>query len=122
MKKSKGKNPNWGKVDLPPDWGKVNGVPFGDFNHFIGQPTTWEELKQKGSPHYKNEQSSVELIDLWRYMKPHPSLTVGQIKGLTDTMKYAYRMLKSGIDDKFLSDCNKVIHYNQLLLASVEDK
>jgi hypothetical protein len=69
----------------------------------------WEELKNRGSEHYKT--GEVEPIDLYRCIPIHglhPSLTLLDAKALTDTIKYAYRMLTKGANK---SDCEKISHY-----------
>jgi len=78
---------------------------------------TWEELKQGGSAHYKLD-GGVEVIDLLRCLMPHASLTVLQIKALSDCIKYAARMLTKGAND---SDCLKIIHYTEMVRNVLED-
>lgn len=74
---------------------------------------TWEELKQQGSGHYKS--GGIEPIDLYRSAKPHPSLSAFAVKALTDNIKYSYRMLTTkGVNE---SDCVKIKHYTELLIA-----
>ncbi|OPZ48145.1 MAG: hypothetical protein BWY95_01026 [Bacteroidetes bacterium ADurb.BinA104] len=72
----------------------------------------WEEITLDGSEHYKGD---VQLIDLFRHMRPHSSLTVVEIKGLSDIMKYAYRQLKRGLKD---TDLEKIIHYAEIVGAA----
>lgn len=72
---------------------------------------TWKELKQRGTAHYKTK--GVELIDLYRAATPSNKLTALQIKGLTDIMKYAYRMLVNGVNE---SDCEKIKHWIDMVL------
>jgi len=72
----------------------------------------WDELKNQGSQHYKT--GEVEPIDLFRSAKPHGSLSAFGVKALTDTIKYAYRMVTKGVNE---SDCDKIIHYISLLKA-----
>lgn len=72
----------------------------------------WEEIKAKGSSHYKS--GGTEPIDLYRSIKPHPSLTALDVKALTDNIKYSYRMLTRGANE---SDCNKIIHYTEMVKA-----
>ena len=74
---------------------------------------TWKELKNKGSKHYKT--GEVEPIDLYKSAKPLPTLSAFAVKALTDTIKYAYRMLtQKGINEP---DCDKIIHYIELSFA-----
>lgn len=70
---------------------------------------TWEELKQRGSQHYKT--GAVEPIDLYRSAKPHPEYNAFDIKALTDTIKYSYRLLVRGYS---ASDVEKIKHYIEL--------
>ena len=70
----------------------------------------WEEIKSDGSPHYKT--GEVQIIDLLRDIKPHPSLTVLEVAGLFCDMKYAYRQLTQGIS---VSDCDKISHYTKMV-------
>ncbi|OPY78273.1 MAG: hypothetical protein A4E65_02296 [Syntrophorhabdus sp. PtaU1.Bin153] len=67
---------------------------------------TWDLIKQKGSEHYKT--GGIEPIDLFRDIKPHPTHTALTVKALTDTIKYAYRMLSRGVNHQ---DCDKITHY-----------
>ena len=75
----------------------------------------WKDIKGMGSKHYQG--SDVQLIDLWRRMKPHPSLTVLDIFALCDNMKYSYRQLTEGVCDE---DCDKIHHYTDM--CEREDK
>lgn len=72
----------------------------------------WEtSIKQSGSNHYKT--GSVELIDLFKQVKPHADFTALEVKALCDIMKYSFRMLTTkGRDPK---DCEKIQHYAQML-------
>ncbi|MBE3145144.1 MAG: DUF3310 domain-containing protein [Planctomycetes bacterium] len=74
---------------------------------------TWDELKQQGSLHYKT--GGVELIDLWKAMKPDPSLSVFDVFALCGDMKYACRQLQRGL---LPSDIRKVRHLTELLQAA----
>jgi len=76
---------------------------------------SWEEIKLDGSEHYKSGQT--EVIDLLRHIKPHPSLSVVEIKALADNIKYAYRQLTSGIKQ---SDLEKMMHYCEIAGAAKE--
>lgn len=79
---------------------------------------TWDELKQEGSNHYKS--GKTEPIDLYRDAKPHTSLSAFAVKALTDNIKYAYRMLTTkGVNE---SDCLKMRHYTELLMAESMDE
>jgi hypothetical protein len=69
----------------------------------------WDKLKRKGSAHYKS--GGIEPIDLYKDLQPNPSLNALQVKGLTDIIKYAYRMLSLGMNDK---DIDKIDHYLHL--------
>ncbi len=75
---------------------------------------TWEELKHQGSGHYKT--GGVEPIDLYRSAKPHPSYNSFDIKALTDTIKYAFRLLTRGYLE---SDVKKIYHYLALYEADM---
>jgi len=78
---------------------------------------TWDEVKQKGSRHYKT--GRVEPIDLFKHTKPDASLTALDIKALTDCIKYAYRMLTTGVN---FSDCDKIIHYIEMIRVCLQEK
>ena len=67
---------------------------------------TWKSIKQRGSKHYKK--GGVELIDVFKDLKPHPSLTVLDIYSLCNAMKYPLRQLTRG---KRKSDLTKIHHY-----------
>jgi hypothetical protein len=79
------------------------------------QMTAWDILKMQGSDHYKG--GLVEPIDLFRDLKAHDSLTVLQVKALSDCIKYAYRQLTKGMDKK---DCEKINHYIALAMTVKE--
>jgi hypothetical protein len=72
---------------------------------------TWEEVKKKGSGHYKAEkQGDVEPLDLY--------LSGGILKSfaLASIIKYAYRQTgRLGISEK---DMEKIIHYAEILKAA----
>lgn len=72
---------------------------------------TWEELKQRGSEHYKT--GEIEPIDLYRSAGMLRHFALGNI------IKYAFRNadLSKPINIK---DIEKVIHYAQLLIVTVE--
>jgi len=75
---------------------------------------TWEELKHQGSSHYKT--GDTEPIDLYRAAIPHPSYNAFDIKALTDTIKYAFRLLTRGY---LQEDINKIKHYMALYEADM---
>ena len=79
--------------------------------------TSWQELKQSGSEHYKA--GEVEPIDLIKNVKPHESLTALQVKALTDNIKYSYRMLRKGANH---SDCDKIIHYTKMVKVILDEQ
>lgn len=70
---------------------------------------TWEELKKKGSDHYKT--NSTECIDLY--------LSGGMFRdfALASIIKYAFRSRRAeGVDPAMLEkNLNKIIHYAELL-------
>ena len=72
---------------------------------------TWDDVKRKGSKHYKA--GKIEPIDIYRDIQPHPSLTALDIKALTDNIKYSYRMLTNGANKE---DCDKIIHYTEMVI------
>lgn len=72
---------------------------------------TWDEIKEGGSQHYKNDNGGAELIDVFRDLKPHEDLTALEVKALTDVAKYACRMLKNGTN---LKDLQKIQHYTSM--------
>ena len=62
----------------------------------------WDELKKDGENHYKT--GGIELVDLFRDMKPHASLSVADVSALTSIMRYATRMLLAGTNGVDLKD------------------
>lgn len=76
---------------------------------------TWNELKAQGSQHYKT--GHVEPIDLYR--------DAGAFRhfALCSIIKYAYRNISGGpaADPVRSKDLDKIIHYSELLKASVSD-
>jgi hypothetical protein len=73
---------------------------------------TWEELKNRGSEHYKKE-GEVEPIDLYR--------AGGMLRhfALSNIIKYAYRnrFLDKPIS---LKDMEKIKHYADMLIVTAE--
>ena len=73
----------------------------------------WEELKQRGSEHYKT--GEVEPIDLYR--------SAGMLRhfALSNIIKYAYR--NANPDEPMnLEDMEKIKHYADILITSYEEK
>ena len=83
-----------------------------------GEIMNWNEIKLRGSKHYKNNPGEVEPIDLFKAVTPHASLSALDVKALTDTIKYAYRMLKDGANQK---DCDKVQHYIDMVKCCMNE-
>jgi hypothetical protein len=79
----------------------------------------WDELKGKGSSHYKVDSGGVEPIDLFRSAKPHESYNAFDTKALTDVIKYAFRLLTRGY---LASDVEKILHYMELYRADMEGR
>lgn len=72
----------------------------------------WEDLKNKGSDHYKT--GKIEPIDLYRSSGMLRHFALGNI------IKYAFR---NALSEKInLNDLKKIIHYSELLIAEDEDK
>jgi hypothetical protein len=76
----------------------------------------WDELKKGGSAHYKT--ASTECIDLYRSGDMFHDFALASI------IKYAFRSRREeNIDTATLvKNLDKIIHYAELLKASVEDK
>lgn len=74
---------------------------------------TWEELKKRGSDHYKT--GEIEPIDLYR--------SAGMLRHYTITsiIRYAYRNGYPG-NPKFLQDMEKIKHCVDLLLIDEKSK
>ncbi|MFX0198379.1 MAG: DUF3310 domain-containing protein [Candidatus Hodarchaeota archaeon] len=74
---------------------------------------TWDEIKLKGSNHYKNP-NDIEPVDLYRASGTLQPFAVNSI------IKYAFRNARSKINKK---DIEKIIHYAEMLeyLADHED-
>ena len=79
--------------------------------------STWEDLKQQGSEHYKT--GTVEPIDLYRALEPHPNYNAFAIFALTNAIKYAARLLTRGY---YSRDVDKIMHYIALYRADQEEK
>ncbi len=78
---------------------------------------TWEELKQRGSQHYKT--GSIEPIDLYR--------SIGTLRDfcISSIIKYAARNVSHGPDANPVSrrDMEKIKHYADMLsVACGEEK
>ena len=69
---------------------------------------TWEELKQRGSEHYKT--GEVEPIDLYR--------SAGMLRhfALSNIIKYAYRNANPG-KSVSIKDLEKIKHYADMLIV-----
>jgi hypothetical protein len=74
---------------------------------------TWEDIKGKGSEHYKN--GGVEPIDLYR------ALDALLPFGLCSIIKYAVRNMGGNRPSElFIKDMDKIIHYAEFLKADYE--
>ena len=73
---------------------------------------TWDSLKEKGNPLYKN--GGIEPIDLYR------SMGVLRAFALCSIVKYAARNIGGGPDEAPVNnkDLDKIIHYTELLRSS----
>jgi hypothetical protein len=78
---------------------------------------TWDELKKQGSQHYKT--GGIEPIDLLRGITPHSTLSALDVKALADNIKYSTRMLIAGANER---DCNKIIHYTEMVRVCLQEK
>lgn len=68
---------------------------------------TWEDIKQKGSEHYKSDDGAVEPIDLYR------SLGILRAYAVTSIIKYAVRNVhKDVVNEK---DIAKIQHCAELM-------
>jgi hypothetical protein len=81
---------------------------------YMKKPSKWEDLKQRGSDHYKG-QGEVEPIDL---MKAGGIL---HDKAIGDIIKYAYRNRREVEGNVSVSDLRKIIHYAEILIALAEE-
>jgi len=74
---------------------------------------SWQDLKRQGSDHYKT--GTIEPIDLYL------SLGIFRPFALASIIKYASR--NTGTDGRLVSerDMRKIIHYAELLIASISD-
>lgn len=74
---------------------------------------SWSELKQDGSKHYKT--NGVEPIDLYKSGDMFHDFALASI------IKYAFRSRKGeNLDNAtFEKNLKKIIHYTELLLASI---
>lgn len=78
----------------------------------------WKDIKKRGSTHYKWA-GGIEVIDLLKGKIPNQSLCILQIKALSDIIKYAFRMLMTGINS---SDIEKIKHYADIACVTQEDR
>ncbi|HOL44531.1 MAG TPA: DUF3310 domain-containing protein [Methanothrix sp.] len=69
----------------------------------------WETVKRRGSEHYKT--GDVEPLDLFR------SGGILHHFAIASIIKYAFRQRKT----ISASDCEKIIHYAEILMALVND-
>lgn len=79
--------------------------------------SAWDKAKRRGSNHYKTK--GVEPIDLFKAIVPHPSLTAMEVKAYTDNIKYSFRMLTTGSNDR---DIGKILHYTELAAITYHDR
>ena len=61
-----------------------------------------EQIRERGESHYKT--GGVELVDLLKAIEPNPDLNCAEISALTSIMRYATRMLKTGLNEKDVWD------------------
>ena len=76
----------------------------------------WQELKKRGSEHYKKNPDVIEPIDLYK--------AGGMLRdaAVSNIIRYAYRNrreLERPINPK---DMDKIIHYTEMLLAQQEEE
>jgi hypothetical protein len=74
---------------------------------------TWEEVKMEGSLHYKGVNGDVEPVDLYR------SLGALRAFALCSIIKYAAR--NTGTGEINVRDLDKIIHYSEILKASIRE-
>jgi hypothetical protein len=69
--------------------------------------TTWDDIKKKGNAHYKVP-GGLEPIDIYR--------AAGMLNHFArcNIIKYAFRL-------KDKSDCDKIIHYAEMLKVEMEE-
>jgi len=75
----------------------------------------WEEIKLDGSDHYKG--SRIEPIDFYKDIPYKKDLSALQVFALCNVIKYAYRLLTKGVNEK---DLIKIIHYAEIAGAATE--
>lgn len=78
-----------------------------------------EKLKAKGESHY--DTGGVQLIDLFRTIKAHESLSVAEVSALTSIMRYATRMLKEGTNKADVNDCEVYSGWLKYWLSGKEE-
>ena len=68
--------------------------------------TTWDDIKKKGNEHYKT--GKLEPIDIYK--------EAGMLNHFArcNIIKYAFRL-------KDKSDCDKIIHYAEMLKVELEE-
>lgn len=74
--------------------------------------SAWDKIKRKGSKHYRG---GVEPIDLFRHGRLLYPFAIANI------IKYAYRSREPYSVDKVVDDMNKVIHYAEMVKATVKE-
>jgi hypothetical protein len=77
---------------------------------------TWEDIKKRGSQHYKT--GDVEPIDLYC------SLGVLEIFSLCNVIKYAFRNVQADFNGQDISrnDLKKMHHYLDMIEANQEEQ
>jgi hypothetical protein len=76
----------------------------------------WQELKKRGSEHYKKNPDIIEPIDLYKAGGILRDFAVGSI------IKYAYRNRQETNQPINPKDMKKISHYAEMLLALQEEE
>lgn len=74
----------------------------------------WQELKQRGSKHYRSD--GVQPIDLYKDGGMFRDFALASI------IKYAYRNRTRQTETINPNDLDKIIHYAEFIKADAEDK
>lgn len=76
---------------------------------------TWDELKERGSEHYKTGGGGVEPIDLIRAGGMLPDFCLGNI------IKYAYRSRDTDVPAT-MKNLEKIRHYADMLEVELQER
>jgi hypothetical protein len=80
--------------------------------------STWDEIKQKGSKHYKIGEGFIEMIDLY---KSEGTLQDWAICEARHHLARNLKQLDTLTTDKCIQDMEKVKHYAEMIICLAEE-